>query len=72
MSIQLRWSNSGPANEDNAFGEVVDMEGRGCICTHGGSSWLCRSCAERILKDCPETVVRRPTPEERSRLRNGE
>jgi hypothetical protein len=55
--VPLRWSDSGPADQRNAFGEVVSADRTTpddpvfpIICMHGGSKWLCHSCAETILK----------------------
>jgi len=54
----LRWSNSGPAGERNAFGSIVTKEGHPIICQHVGSMWLCHSCAKAIIEHDPDNVVR--------------
>ena len=56
--IPLRWANSGPEGERNAYGTVVTKEGTPVICTHGGSMWLCESCAKAILEHNPDDVRR--------------
>jgi hypothetical protein len=65
--IRLRWSDSGPENETNAYGKVVNKDGGPVICGHGGSMWLCQSCADEVLKRCPNSV-KLATELERSRL----
>lgn len=67
--IRLPWSDSGPAGEDNAYGELT-IDGGPIICGHGGSMWLCRSCAEKIKK-LEHFNVRPTTAEERERLKRG-
>jgi len=40
-------------NPENAFGEILSISGDKAIpviCMHGGSMWLCRSCADRIME----------------------
>jgi hypothetical protein len=54
----LRWSNSGPEGETNAYGTIRTKDGDPVICSHGGSMWLCSSCAEKILEQLPDEVVR--------------
>lgn len=72
MGIPLMWSDSGPAGEDNAFGEIVsDRPGEAplpIICGHGGSMWLCRTCMARIEKG---EHVRPATISEYKRLKAG-
>jgi hypothetical protein len=36
--------------ETNAYG-LVKRDGANVICTHGGSTWLCKSCADRIWEE---------------------
>jgi len=73
--IPLSWSDSGPQNVRNAFGEVVssthtDEDGVPLpfVCLHGGSGWCCFICAHKALVEKPEWF-RTPTDEERKRLR---
>lgn len=35
----------------NAYGLVISKDGYPVICGHGGSGWLCNSCADQITKD---------------------
>jgi hypothetical protein len=58
--IQLRWSNQGPKGEENAYGTIYTKEGSVVICSHGGSQWLCRSCAEEIRKLNPDWLKKTP------------
>ena len=41
--------------EGNAYGEILSVDKQGkqipVICGHGGSMWLCRSCANKIMQE---------------------
>lgn len=52
MIIPLKWSDAGPEGEENHFGRIL-YDGVPAICTHGGSQWMCKSCAEAILAHEP-------------------
>lgn len=57
--------------EENAFGSVADKHGNLWICTHGGSQWLCPSCARAILINFPDNS-RIATKSEREIVRTWE
>lgn len=65
--FSLKWSDSGPPNQQNAYAEVLSVGEDGkvlpIICMHGGSMWLCRSCADEFLRVSP-TTARRATVDE--------
>lgn len=43
-------SQAPPVNEQNAYGTVLS-DGLPVICMHGGSGWLCASCALKIYEE---------------------
>jgi len=47
--VSVAYRHGLPNSLENAFGTVLSKDHLPYICGHGGSAWLCPSCAKKIL-----------------------